>query len=51
MQSFIISYFIKKYGARKFIEMLIEQYIPDQHLQSFPKRKINPDAISARVEA
>jgi hypothetical protein len=50
MQQFIISWFIRKYGAKKFIEDLIETYIPAYHLQRFPKRKISKEVMADRVQ-
>ena len=49
MQSFIISYFIRKYGAKIFIQLLIDTYMPGYHLAKNPKRKVSEEVMSTRI--
>jgi hypothetical protein len=50
MKSFIINYYIKKHGAKKFICMLIEDYLPGFHLSKNPKKRIADEVTETRIE-
>lgn len=50
MQSFIISFFIRKYGAETLIRMLIEQYLEGFHLSKNPRKRISDDVSATRID-
>ena len=51
MKSFILNYYIKKYGAEQFIRMLIEDYLQGWHLSKNPKKRIADEVMESRVSA
>ena len=49
IKSYIINYFIRKYGAREFIAMLIAEYLPGHHVSKNPKKRISDEVMEGRV--
>ena len=50
MQSFIISFFIRKHGAKNFIKLLIETYLPGFHLSKNPRKRISDEVSATRID-